>query len=520
MVDMSTAVIAMAEADGPTSVLEKVIAPLRERDDVQLARVWFMDDQDCSSCAQARRAVSPGSLHLRASGGAGDTDAEIEGESHLIELGSSSELSLIAASGEPRFGGPENLARWGLRPDHPAATAIRGVAGYPLLFRRRVVGVLVCYLRVEARDDGLPWMPVFAAHAAVAIGNCRSLQEISRLREQLELERDYLREEAALTVPVDGIVGQSAALARLLRQVDLVAPTEANVLIQGESGTGKELIARAIHTRSPRSKHPLIKVNCASLPRELFESELFGHVRGAFTGAVRDRVGRFELANRGTLFLDEVGEVPPDLQTKLLRVLQEGEFERVGEELTRRVNVRVIAATNRDLRADVDAGHFRLDVFYRLSVFPITVPALRDRREDIPLLVASFLRTSSQHLHRGIPKVPQRELEKLMTYDWPGNIRELQHVVERAMILAPPGGRIRFDVTSAATAPMVSKEPERPYRTEKEWRRLERENLLAALKAAGGKVSGESGAAALLGINPNTLASRLRALGLKRTFTP
>jgi transcriptional regulator with GAF, ATPase, and Fis domain len=516
---MSTAILAMAEADGPRSVLEKVIAPLLGPYDVQLARVWFMDDQDCPLCAHARRVASPGSLHLRASGGVGDTDAEIGGESHLIEVGSSSELSLIAASGEPRFGGPENLARWGLRPDHPAATAIRSVAGYPLLFRRRVVGVLVCYLRVEARDDGLPWMPTFAAHAAVAIGNCRSLQEISRLREQLELERDYLREEAALTVPVDGIVGQSAALARLLRQVDLVAPTEANVLIQGESGTGKELIARAIHTRSPRSKQPLIKVNCASLPRDLFESELFGHVRGAFTGAVRDRVGRFELADRGTLFLDEVGEIPPDLQTKLLRVLQEGEFERVGEEVTRRANVRVIAATNRDLRADVDAGHFRLDVFYRLSVFPITVPALRDRREDIPLLVASFMRTSSQHLRRGTPKVPQRELAKLMTYDWPGNIRELQHVVERALIVAPAGGRIRFDVNSASTATTVPKEPERPYRTEKEWRRLERENLLAALKAAGGKISGADGAAALLGMNPNTLASRLRALDLKKAFT-
>jgi transcriptional regulator with GAF, ATPase, and Fis domain len=517
---MSTAILAMAEADGPKSVLEKVITPLLEPHDVELTRVWFMDDLDCSFCKQAGRVPGPGSLHLRASGGATNPDAEIGGESHLIEVGTSSELSSIAASGAPRFGGPENLERWGLRSDHPAATAIRGVAGYPLLFRRRVVGVLVCYLRVEPHDDVPPWMPTFAAHAAVAIGNCRSLQEISRLREQLELERDYLREEAALTVPVDGIVGQSAALARLLRQVDLVAPTEANVLIQGESGTGKELIARAIHTRSPRSKQPLIKVNCASLPKELFESELFGHVRGAFTGAVRDRVGRFELADRGTLFLDEVGEIPPELQTKLLRVLQEGEFERVGEEATRRANVRVIAATNRDLRADVDAGHFRLDVFYRLSVFPITVPALRDRREDIPLLVASFLRASSHNLHRHAPKVPQRELEKLMAYDWPGNIRELQHVVERAVIVTPPGGRIRFDVTPASSAAPVSKEPERPYRTEKEWRRLERENLVAALKVAGGKVSGEGGAAALLGINPNTLASRLRALGLKKGFTP
>jgi transcriptional regulator with GAF, ATPase, and Fis domain len=518
MIDMSQAILAMAEADGPASVLAQVIAPLLELEEVQLARVWFMDDHDCPTCAQSRRAPGAGALHLRASGGSGEIDAEIGGASHLIEAGTSSELSSIAASGVPRFARAESLERWGLRSEHPSGPAIRGIVGYPLLFRRRVVGVLVCYLSIEPREDSLPWLPTFAAHAAVAIGNCRSLQEISRLREQLELERDYLREEAALTIPVDGIVGQSAALARVLRQVNLVAPTEASVLIQGESGTGKELFARAIHHRSPRSAQSLIKVNCASLPRELFESELFGHVRGAFTGAIRDRVGRFQLADRGTLFLDEVGEIPPELQTKLLRVLQEGEFERVGEDVTRRVNVRVIAATNRELRADVDAGQFRLDLFYRLSVFPMVAPALRDRREDIPLLVASFLRASSQHLHRAAPKVPQRELEKLMAYDWPGNIRELQHVVERAVIVAPAGGRLRFDVDAAPGA-SASRQPERPYRTEKEWRRLERENLLAVLKAAGGKVSGANGAAALLGINPNTLASRLRAVGLKKAFT-
>ena len=249
------------------------------------------------------------------------------------------------------------------------------------------MGVLACYLRTPPLEGMLGWLPTFAAHAAVAIGNCRALQEISRLRDELELERDYLREEAAQVVPFDGIVGQSEALARLLRQVDLVAPTEANVLIQGESGTGKELIARAIHQRSPRSARSLVKVNCAWIPKELFESEFFGHVRGAFTGAVRDRVGRFQLADRGTLVLDEVGEIPLDLQTKLLRVLQEGDFERVGEDATRHVNVRVIAATNRDLRAEVDAGRFRLDLFYRLSVFPMLVPPLRERREDVPALV-------------------------------------------------------------------------------------------------------------------------------------
>jgi transcriptional regulator with GAF, ATPase, and Fis domain len=261
-----------------------------------------------------------------------------------------------------------------------------------------------------------------------------------------------------------------------------------------------------------------VKVNCASIPKELFESEFFGHVRGAFTGAVRDRVGRFQLADRGTLFLDEVGEIPVDLQTKLLRVLQEGDFERVGDDTTRHVNVRVIAATNRDLRAEVDAGRFRLDLFYRLSVFPIRVPPLRERQQDIPALATRFIRTAAQHLNRDVPKVPQREMTKLLAYDWPGNIRELQHVVERAVILAPRGGAVQFDVTSPATERSDARPPERPYRTEQEWQRLERENLLAALKASDGKIAGHNGAAALLGVNPNTLTSRLRALGLKKTF--
>ena len=363
----------------------------------------------------------------------------------------------------------------------------------------------------------LSWLPTFAAHAAVAIGNCRALQEIKRLHEQLELERDYLREETAQGVPVDGIVGESEALTRLLRQVDLVAATEANVLVQGESGTGKELIARAIHQRSPRSGRPLVKVNCASIPKELFESEFFGHARGSFTGAVRDRVGRFQLADRGTLFLDEVGEIPLELQTKLLRVLQEGDFERVGEDVSRHVNVRVVAATNRDLRAEVDEGRCRLDLFDRLSVLPIHVPPLRERRQDLAALATRFVRTASERLHRDVPKVPQREMTKLLAYDWPGNIRELQHVVERAVILAPPGGAVQFDVASP-TVQAGPQESERPYRTEQEWRRRERENLLAALKAAGGKVSGAGGAASLLGMNPNTLTSRLRSLGLKRAF--
>lgn len=512
----------MAEAEGPSSVLGQVVAPLLEHDEILLTRVWFLDDRDCPVCRGRRDVASSTALHLRAHGsrlGTATSGAGLDGDCHLVRVGTESGIAEIAARGEPLLSSRlEPLGHWGVEVTWPAASEIRGVLGYPLRFRGRVVGVLACYLRTPADEGMLAWLPTFAAHAAVAIGNCRALQEITHLHAQLEMERDYLREEAGHVVPIDGIVGESEALQRVLRQVGLVAPTDANVLLQGESGTGKELIARAIHQRSSRTGRSLVKVNCASIPKELFESEFFGHVRGAFTGAVNDRVGRFQLADRGTLFLDEVGEIPLELQTKLLRVLQEGEFERVGEGTTRHVSVRVLAATNRDLRAEVDAGRFRLDLFYRLSVFPIQVPPLRERREDIAALATQFLRAASQRLGRGVPKVPQREMAKLVAYNWPGNVRELQHVVERAVILAPTGRAIRFDVTPSSAAPQELPTPVRPYRTEHEWRRMERDNLLAALEAARGKVTGPDGAASLLGVNPNTLASRIRALGLKKTF--
>jgi len=520
-VDLSPIILAMAEAEGPSSVLSQVVAPLLEHDEILLTRVWFLDDCDCPVCDRRRDLTSGMALHLRAHGSrlGTATTSGLDGDCHLVRVGSQSRIAEIAAGGQPWLSSHlERIDYWGVEATCPAASEIRGVLGYPLRFRGRVVGVLACYLRTPADEGMLAWLPTFAAHAAVAIGNCRALQEIKHLHAQLEMERDYLREEAGQVVPIDGIVGESEALQRVLRQVDLVAPTEANVLLQGESGTGKELIARAIHQRSPRAGRSLVKVNCASIPKELFESEFFGHVRGAFTGAVSDRVGRFQLADRGTLFLDEVGEIPLELQTKLLRVLQEGEFERVGEATTRHVSVRVLAATNRDLRAEVDAGRFRLDLFYRLSVFPIHVPPLRERRQDIAALATLFLGVASRRLGRLVPKVPQREMDKLVGYDWPGNVRELQHVIERAVILAPTGRALQFEVAPSAGATGEPLAPERPYRTEHEWQRMERDNLLAALRAARGKVTGPGGAAELLGVNPNTLASRLRVLGLKKTF--
>jgi transcriptional regulator with GAF, ATPase, and Fis domain len=313
-------------------------------------------------------------------------------------------------------------------------------------------------------------------------------------------------------------VGESPGLQKVLRQVQLAAPTDASVLITGESGTGKELVARAIHERSPRARRALIKVNCSAVPDSLFESEFFGHVRGAFTGALSDRPGRFELADGGTLFLDEIGELPLAMQAKLLRVLQEQEFERVGESRTRSVDVRIIAATNRDLKREVGAGRFRQDLFYRLSVFPVTIPPLRERREDIPRLALHFVAQSAKRMNRPAPRVTRSALSQLAAHAWPGNVRELQNVVERAVI-SWQGGPLRFSVEAFERPDAVlPAEPAVLQRllTREELRRLERESIAHALEQTGGKVFGPNGAAGLLGMKPTTLASRIVALGLRR----
>jgi PAS domain S-box-containing protein len=345
--------------------------------------------------------------------------------------------------------------------------------------------------------------------------------EIERMKERLEAENIYLQEEFNVERNFAGIIGQSHAIQQVMHQIELVAPTDASVLISGESGTGKELIASAIHEQSNRDARPLIRVNCAAIPRDLFESEFFGHVKGAFTGALKDRTGRFELANGGSIFLDEVGEIPLELQSKLLRVLQEGQFERVGEEKTRSVDVRVVAASNRDLKADVDAKRFREDLFFRLNVFPIEAAPLRRRIEDIPLLAAHFIALICRRLNRPEPRLTQANTRQLQTYRWPGNIRELQNVIERAIIVSK-GNRLQFNLpgmdVGRDTASKVSGEyaaASIPF-TETERLARDRANILEALRLANGKISGENGAAELLGIKPTTLASRMKALDIKK----
>ena len=354
----------------------------------------------------------------------------------------------------------------------------------------------------------------------------QAFEEIKVLKSQLELHNTYLQEEVVEAKAFGDLVGQSSGLRHLVSQIDVVAPTEASVLILGETGTGKELVAHEIHRRSARKDGPLVRVNCASIPRELFESEFFGHVRGSFTGAVKDRAGRFETAEGGTIFLDEVGEIPLDIQNKLLRVLQEKRYERVGDDRTRRANVRILAATNRDLKKAAAAGRFREDLYYRLNVFPIQVPPLRERLDDIPLLAKHFVELSAKDLKCAKPRLTQAAVARLQHYDWPGNVRELRNVIERAVILAR-GGVLEFDLAITGQAAPVTR-PNPPsaspagsvaqpkFLTEAELERFERDNLVLALEAANWKISGRDSAAELLGVKPTTLLSRMTKWGLKR----
>jgi len=367
------------------------------------------------------------------------------------------------------------------------------------------------FLTKPCRDEDL----LSAVHQAIERGPLVE-QLKTEPAEDLSFANDELRSETDFSE----IVGKSPALSQVLQQVQLVAASDATVLILGETGTGKELIARATHQRSRRRDKPMVRVNCTSISKELFESEFFGHAKGAFTGAIKDRAGRFEAAAGGTLFLDEIGELPLALQSKLLRVLQEKCYERVGEDKTRRTDVRIVAATNRDLEKEVAAGRFREDLYYRLNVFPLKMPPLRERKGDIPLLAAFFVNLVAKELGCPKPRLTRAGIETLQNYDWPGNIRELRNVIERAVIFAC-GDALKFDLPGNASDPtsfdrMDVNQPEPEYLTEPEIRRRERKNLLAVLQKTGWKIKGADGAAELLGVKPSTLISRIAQMGLKK----
>jgi formate hydrogenlyase transcriptional activator len=390
-----------------------------------------------------------------------------------------------------------------------AAEGVRSFCAMPLVAHGETLGVLT----VGSRRDGffsqgdMDFYTQVAGQVAIALDNALSYRRIEELNARLAEEKVYLEDEIRTDSRFEEIIGQSRALKANLKQVETVAPTDSTVLICGETGTGKELLARAIHNLSSRRQGTFVKLNCAAIPTGLLESEMFGHERGAFTGAIAQRIGRFELAHRGTIFLDEVGEIPLELQTKLLRVLQEREFERLGSSRTIRTDARLVAATNRDLAAMVEERQFRADLYYRLNVFPITVPPLRDRREDIPLLVRYFVQQNARRMNRRITSIPAETMEALARYHWPGNIRELANFIERAVILSP-GAALHAPVrelkrASGGGSAVVTLAA------------AERDAIERALRESGGKVGGADGAAARLGMKRTTLQAKMRKLGVQ-----
>ena len=498
------------------AVLHQIVAGLVQQSGVALARLWLVKPGDiCQSCRMRPSCPNQTAcLHLAASAGSsltGESWSRTDGDFRRLPLahlkvGSIASLRTGLVIADP-------LSEQWARSDWVRSEHIASFVGQPLVFRDETLGVLAAFRREPIDDHEFRWLRMFADQAASAIANARAFSELERLRQQLESHNAYLKEEVDAALAFGSIVGRSGALRRVLAQVEDVAATDSTVLILGESGTGKELLAKEIHERSPRAGKPLIRVNCSAIPREMFESEFFGHVRGAFTGAMRDRPGRFQIANGGTIFLDEIGDLPLELQPKLLRVLQEGEYERVGEDVTRKVDVRVIAATNRDLAEEVRERRFREDLFYRVNVFPLALPPLRARTADIPRLATHAIAEVSKRLRISAPTLTQADAARLQRYDWPGNIRELENVIQRAVILSK-GERLRLDIALADLPTPETSIPDLPevVLTDREVRAREHANLMKALERAEGRVYGAGGAAELLGINPTTLASRLRAL--------
>jgi transcriptional regulator with GAF, ATPase, and Fis domain len=529
-------VLAMAEQRSVASVLQLLveqIADVRRREaereseegaDIALVRLWLVRPGDiCETCRF--RTECPNQtrcLHLAASAGRPRSSTEnwcrLDGDFRRFPIGVR-KVGHIAATGQPVLVTQmaENT-QWVVRPEWVRAEGMHTFAGLPLVFRGETLGVLGLFSRTPLNKGDFEKLGRFANHAAVAIANARAFEEIEQLKSRLEQENGYLRQEVTEALGAKDMIGNSPGLRKVMEQIQLVAATDASVLITGESGTGKELVARAIHDGSSRQGRALIKVNCGAVPEALFESEFFGHIRGSFTGAIKDKPGRFELADGGTLFLDEIGEVPLSMQSKLLRVLQEGEIERVGDTRTRKLNVRIIAATNRDLKKEVEAGRFRQDLYYRLSVFPIEIPSLRERRDDIAPIATHFVKLAARRLNRPLPRITPATLTQLSEQEWPGNVRELQNAVERAVILSR-GGPLEFNLSPpsgvpARTSNAAATSGIRPL-TREEWKRQERENIRAALEQAQGKVFGPGGAAELLGMKPTTLTSRIKALGLR-----
>jgi transcriptional regulator with GAF, ATPase, and Fis domain len=483
------------------AVLASITGGLVEDFGVALARAWLVE------------AGSP-TLHLRASAG---LSTRLDGAFARVPIGSS-KIGLVAQTRQAMW--TNDVAHDDRIADLAWAreNALVSFAGWPLVFRGALQGVLAIFSRRALTGEERSRMALLSHQAAIAIKNARLFSEVQALEERLQAENAYLRREAAGgDDDAFALLARCAGLASVLDQVQKVAPTSTSVLLHGETGTGKEVLARAIHELSPRRGGPLVRVNCAALSPTLVESELFGHERGAFTGAQQRRLGRFELADHGTLLLDEVGEVPLEMQAKLLRVLQEQEFERVGGARPVRVDVRIVSATNRDLSRAVAEGRFRADLFYRLAVFPIEVPALRARGGDCATLADSFVRTQAHRLGKKLTGIDPAALERLLAHDWPGNVRELANVIERAAIVAAGPTVLESDLppltrTSGQDAAEVPAWHPGDLRLES----VERAHILRVLDQTGWTVEGKKGAATILGLAPSTLRSRMALLAIRR----
>jgi transcriptional regulator with GAF, ATPase, and Fis domain len=489
------------------AVLASVTRGLVDDLGVALARVWLVDPGEPA-------------MRLRASSG---LSTRLDGAYGRVAIGAR-KIGRIAETREAMWtndvANDERIAD----PAWARENGLVSFAGWPLTFRESLEGVLASFSRRPLSDDELTRMALFAHQAAIAIKNARLFEEIRALERRLEAENDYLRREVAGSDD-DALsrLSRCRGLALVLDQIRKVASTSTTVLLHGETGTGKEILARAIHELSPRRSGPLVRVNCAALSPALVESELFGHEKGAFTGAAQRRVGRFELADGGTLLLDEVGEIPPEMQPKLLRVLQEQEFERVGGSQPVRVNVRILSATNRDLAKAVAAGRFRADLFYRLAVFPIEVPPLRARPDDCAVLARAFVEEQAHRLGKPLRGIDPRALERLVAHDWPGNVRELANVIERAAIVATGTTLGEKDLPPLARTDARDAEgrdePGRPLEDEPDPRleSVERAHVTRVLERVGWVIEGKKGAAALLGLAPSTLRSRMAQLAIRRT---
>ena len=507
-------------------LLKMIVDNMIERPHIALVRIWLKKQGDlCNDCLMSKNCLhNIECLHLVASGGMSICKKKndwsiLTGLSRRIPINVSTIGKVADKKKSLTKKEIEKEIDWQARDIWAKGEKIIGFGAEPLLFKNEMLGVIAIYSRIKADriKEGKFWVKMIAHSAAAAIANVNAFNEIDHLKSQLELETAYLKEEINAARAFGDIIGESPHLMNILDQIELVASTDANVFIFGESGTGKELIAREIHKRSLRKKMPMIKVNCATIPGELYESEFFGHIKGAFTGAIKDRAGRFQAADKGTLFLDEIGELPIALQSKLLRVLQEGTFERLGEDITRHVNVRIIAATNRKIKKDIKTGRFRQDLYYRLNVFPIHIAPLRERKEDIKLLVYHFLKKISQDMQRNIPRISNINMEKLVSYSWPGNVRELKNIIERSVITSRDG-TLEFNISDDPNEPDLTAQENKDQKstikilTDQEMADLSAKNIINALTMCEGKIYGKKGAASLLNIPPTTLCSRIKKI--------